>query len=115
MRGKDDRHTRGHFAACSIPSRAKLFGKGSDQKRMVMPRLDEFDGKRHAAFDIQRRAIESDAGARVLRGQADDHGASDAIRLHGGNRVRDKRLPVTHSNVHRQLQFFRQQLTLPQA
>ena len=40
-----------------------------------MPRLDEFHRKRHAAFDIQRRAIETHTGARVLRGQADDHRA----------------------------------------
>ena len=79
-----------------------------------MPRLDELDGKRHAAFNIQRRAIESHAGARVLRGQADDDGARHAVRLHGGNRVGDKRLPVTHSHVHRQLQFFRQQFPLAQ-
>ena len=40
-----------------------------------MPRLDEFHGKRHTAFDIQRRAIETHAGARVLRSQADHHSA----------------------------------------
>ncbi len=55
----------------------ELLGKGFDQKRMVVPGLDEFDGKRRAAFNIQRGAIESDAGARVLRSQADDDGALD--------------------------------------
>ena len=103
-----------HLAAGPIPSRAKLLGKSRDQERMIMPRLDELHGKRRAAFDIQRRAIKPHAGARVLRSQADDDGALHAIRLHGGNRVRDKRLPVTHANVHRQLQFFRQQFALPQ-
>ena len=45
-----------------------------------MPGLDELNSKRRAAFDIQRSAIKADAGARILRSQADDYGALNADR-----------------------------------
>ena len=80
-----------------------------------MPRLDELHGKRRTAFDIQSRAIETHAGARVLRSQADDHSALHPVRLHGRNRVRHEGFPVTHADVNRQPQFFGQQFALAQS
>ncbi len=112
--GKNYGHSGRHFGAGSLPSSTNFLREGSDQERMVVPRFDEIHGKRCAPFKIQRSAIQSYAGARVLRSQTDDHGTGDAVGLHPTHRLRDKRLPVAHAHVDGQFQFFRQEIALLQ-
>ena len=52
------------------PAGAKLLGKGLDQQRMIVPFLDKIDGKRRVVAE-QHLLVESDAGAGIVRRQAD--------------------------------------------
>ena len=81
---------------------------------MIVPRFDEVDGERRLVRS-QGGAIESNAGARILRRQTDRDSAADSVRRHGTDRVRDERLPVAHADVYRQPQIACQQFTLPQS
>src|ERR1700722_7038683 len=90
MSGENHRHAGGCLLASVLPTAAKFLGEGFDEKWMVMPGVDESHSKRCAAFDVQRGAIQSHAGARILRRQTDYDRMSKACRFHYAARVRDQ-------------------------
>src|SRR5450755_800707 len=79
---------------------------------MIVPRLDEIDGKRNLVLRGERRAVEPDAGARFLRGKADYDGALDAVCRHGANGIGDVGPPIAHANINWQVEFTGEQSPL---
>ena len=61
---------RAVLLAGARPAGAQLLGKRFDQQGMVVPLLDEIDGKRRFGSE-QYLFVESNAGARIVRRQAD--------------------------------------------
>ena len=79
----------------------EALGEGLDEGRLVGPLLDEGDveavGDGH-----EGAAVKADAGARVLRREADGDDARDAVGTHPADHVFDVRVPVAHARVDRQ-------------
>ena len=101
VRGKDHRNLRSSFTARPFPARFAISRRTPDQQRIVVPLLDEIDREgRFPCFSQQRLSIESDAGSRILRSQADRYRARHAVRRHLLHRVGDEGLPVAHADVH---------------
>jgi hypothetical protein len=88
-------------------------GERSDQPWLVVPGLNEIDGKGSSAVG-EGGTIKTHAGAGILRRQANRNGMLDAIGDHGTNRVGDEGLPIPHANVHRHTYFVRQKFGLLQ-
>ncbi len=70
-----------------------------------MPRLDKLHGNLRLHLRHQRLAVESDAGGRVLRGQADGQHQLRAVADHLADSVGDKGFPVAHTHVDGKPQF----------
>ena len=76
-----------------------------------MPRLHEVDGEWRLLLG-ESRAVEADAGAGVLRRQADDHSPAHAVSDHGANGVCDVRVPVAHADVDAEPEFVGEKFAL---
>ena len=79
-------------------------GEGLDEGGLFGPLFDEgeVDGRRcGVAFEggHEGAAVEADAGAGVLRGEADGDEAGDAVGAHLGDDVGDVGMPVAHAGV----------------
>ena len=83
--------------AC-CPDREEAFGEGLDEERLVGPAGDEV--YLEAGWRLHDgAAVEADAGAGVLRGEADGLEAGDAVGTHLGDYVGDVGMPVAHADV----------------
>ncbi len=57
-------------------------------------------------------AIQSDAGAGILRGETDHHSRGDSIFAHLAHYIGDVGLPVTHAHIHGQAECLGKQAPL---
>ena len=75
--GKDDGQRSAVFGVGFGPSGAQVFGEGFGQERLVVPLVHEIESERQGcvrsliAGTTAVARIESDAGARILRSEAD--------------------------------------------
>ena len=65
---------------------------------MLRPAFSEVDAQA-AGFGLDGAAVEADAGAGVLRGEADDGGFFDAVGAHLADDVGNVGTPVAHADV----------------
>ena len=56
------------------------------------------------AFE-QYLLVKSDAGLRIMRGQANRHHLSHVVRFHLPQRVGDEGMPITHADIGRDAQL----------
>src|SRR5580698_1342050 len=78
---------------------------------MIVPGLNEIKGERWVLF-CESGAVETDAGARILRRQADDDGPAHTIRNHGADGIRDVGLPVAHADVYTEAELMSEKVAL---
>ena len=80
------------------PDGPEFFGEGLGEEWVVGPPGDEVD--LHAfGGGHDGAAVEADAGAGVLRGEADGFEFADAVGAHLGDDVGDVGMPVAHADV----------------
>ena len=80
-----------------------------------MPGFYEVEAQFRIGTFAQRVAIKPHAGAGILRSQANDHGVVDFVGDHPLQSLRDEGPPVSHPDIHRQLQPGRQEFALLQS
>src|SRR5271165_1711324 len=98
MRGKQHRYGLAHFRAERIEYRAQPLCKCIGEQRMIRPALHEID-LHPRRFSEDCAAIQSDAGARVLRRETYRDDLADAILAHLPGNVCNIWLPVAHADV----------------
>jgi hypothetical protein len=82
----------------------EALGEGLDEGGFFGPLFDEGEGDGRRS-GIRREggykgaAVETDAGTRILRREADGDDSGDAVAAHLGDDVRDVRMPVAHGDV----------------
>ncbi len=95
------------------PGWPKLKREGLREQWMLAPAGDKLH--LHAfAGPLGGGAIEADAGAGVLRREADGLEAGDAIGAHLREHVRDVRVPVAHADIDRNAERLAQEAALQQ-
>ena len=87
------------LGAGRVTSRTMIFGESLDQQRMVVPDSRRNRWRTEPLLLGKRLLVESNAGARILRRQADRHRVLDAIRVHLRQGIGDERLPVAHADI----------------
>ena len=114
MRGKEHRRHGTDARRKTLPHRLQPFGEGLGELGMVGPAVDEVHLDGAGGFGKGSAAIESHAGAGVLRRKTDRHRRGDAILTHLAHHVGDVRLPVAHADVDREVEGLGEQAPLLQ-
>src|SRR4029077_18532708 len=104
VRGEDHRQSRSVFGAGFFPTGAQFLREGFYEQWMIIPLLDEVQLKRKIPVAANRAAVESNAGARILRSETDGDDALESLARNCLHRVADERLPVAHADENRHLQ-----------